>query len=138
MANWKLLRNKSNVLDDGDVVGAQTLSDPLVDFQTPTVGGGKTRFVVVFVDAGGIPVTTGRGSFDLVMVEIITERDQVGQIIPETVILLDSVELQGGEGYRVMVVDDLSEAQLFSIRLINIDSPPGAVGMRVYFRELES
>lgn len=141
MSNWQLLRDKFEVEDDEDIVGDQNLANLSPDLSTSVGtarGVGKARVVVIFIDSRNLPVITSRGSFDLEMIEVIVERDQVGKVIPGTTILLDSVRLQGGEGYRVMVLDELIDAQLFSVRLLNINPPPGAVRMRVYFRELTS
>lgn len=140
MANWRILRKKRDTEDDPDSAGLQEVGPLFPDPNTlvAPILRGKIRLAVVFVDENNKAVTTGRGSFDLEFLEVVFERDQVGVIIPNTLIILDGVTLRGGIGFRAMTVDDLSDAQLFSIRLINIDPPEGATGMRVYCRELES
>jgi hypothetical protein len=140
MSQWRILRSKSDVVDDVDVAVVQDFSaifpDPTLKVAVDAIGVHRARLVVIFFDGSGQVVLTGRGSFTLQFLEIVFQRDKVGKVIPNTVIVLDGVELTGGEGFRVVIVDDLPDAQLFSVRLTDIVAPPGATNMKVYFREI--
>lgn len=147
MGEWKILLEHP-VGEETDLVAEQLLEpnpapDPPVipsgtieDYTFPTSPlPSRTRFVVTFLDAFKVYLTSARGTFDYTYIEAVFERDSEGAVIQESLVVLDSEEFTGGIGYRIILAPDLSDGQLVTVRLFNIQPPEGSAFVRVLYRE---
>lgn len=141
MAEWKVLREKNNVDDDiglGDLRNETfhtgTTAPSLGFSSLAFVEGEFKKIVVTFLNTDGNYVVGDRGSFSIQYLEVRFDRNSTGVIAQESIVVFDSIVLEGGIGFREMLAPDNSSVINGTVRLQNITPPVGATRIRIFYK----
>jgi hypothetical protein len=142
MARWKPLRLKEDVVDDVDLAAFLVIAAQQAAFRTVSsishifAPGPICRIVVEWLDNDNNFVVDGRGSFSIQFIEANFEVTEGGFLSTPTVILYDSIVMEGGVGFRPILTPDMKHVELGTLRFSDVNPPVGATKMRALYKEV--
>jgi hypothetical protein len=138
--DWKQLRVTTNLDDDPDWAGAQTIPPAAGTVELGRPGGYaddaplrlKVEIVLEWLTSLDVLVV-GRGTYNVEALRVATRRAPLtGSVV------VDSAKLTGQMAHRPVVIDDLLVGDQFTVRLTTMQPPGGggAAKARILYREI--